>query len=87
MSAQIIDIEALRECRDSASGMAKFYGDRAAKCQGENAAMVAAGLPPLHGERGVQWDRDQQAAAQRHVAALEAAIAALSPPDSAEAAA
>ncbi len=84
--AQIIDLEALRECRDGASRMAKYYGDRAAKCQGENAAMAAAGLRPLHSESGVQWDRDQQAMAQRHVAALEAAIAALSPAEPAKAA-
>jgi len=83
---QAIDIENLQKLRTHNASMVRYYsdGDPSTKLA-QNAALVAAGLPPVHSDSKLQWDRDQAALHQRYVDTLDAVLAHLGA-DQAEAA-
>lgn len=69
-----IDIKTLKELRANSDMMLRHYGDSEKK-QLQNAALVTAGLPPLHSPASLQWDADQLVRYRRFVATLDAVLA------------
>lgn len=69
-----LDIEALRETLASEESMVRYYGDSTVK-EAQNAALLAAGLKPLHAESELKHNLELCAKKQRSVAALKAVIA------------
>lgn len=71
-----IDMDVLREILAQTESMRAYY-ERSEEKVAQNAAMAAAGLPPLHGESQLKWDRDAAAKKQREIVCLKAVIAHL----------
>jgi hypothetical protein len=69
-----IDLNTVREMRANAENMVRHYGNAEQK-QRQNEALVAAGLPPLHGDASLQWDIDQGRKYARFVEACDAILA------------
>ena len=69
-----VDLDVLRAILAGAESMAAYYGKGEDKDL-QNAALKAAGLPPLHSERELEWDRQQAAQKRREVECLKAVIA------------
>jgi hypothetical protein len=70
----MIDLNTVREMRANAANMVRHHGDAEEK-QRQNAALIAAGLRPLHGESALQWDIDQGRKYARFVEACDAILA------------
>lgn len=71
-------LQVLGELRDSARRMAEHYGKSDEKVA-QNAALVAAGLAPIHSETLFRYDAERRAEHLRHIKVLDALIAELGP--------
>lgn len=69
-----IDIAALIEARDHHEMLVASYG-KAEQKRRQNAALEAAGLPPMHSESSLKWDVEQLAHHQRIAEVLRQVIA------------
>lgn len=69
-----INLDVLREVLAGAESMVAYYsgGDEKAR---QNAALVAAGLQPIHSESSLEWDLRQAAEKRLQVECLRAVIA------------
>ena len=68
-----IDISILRKLRDQQASMVRYYAETDKK-RAQNAALISAGLAPIHSELSLQWDFEQAAERQRYVEVLDAVI-------------
>jgi hypothetical protein len=75
------EIASLRELRAHADQMVAYYASSERKLA-QNAAMVAAGLAPLHDQRSLERDRESAAKFRRWAAAADAALAILATSES-----
>jgi len=69
-----VDVSALIEARDHHEMMVASYGKRDQKLR-QNAALEAAGLPPMHSASSLKWDAEQLVRHQRMAEVLRHVIA------------
>ena len=70
-------IEAVADALTSARSMVQYYD--AGPKRAQNAALVAAGLAPLHSESLFAWDDEHKAKYERRIAALESLLTLMQP--------
>lgn len=69
-----IDLDVLRATLKREESMVRYYTPSTTKLA-QNAALEAAGLPPIHNTRAASWDAQQREVHQRAVEVLQAVIA------------
>lgn len=70
-----INLSTLQLLRDKEASIAAYYRERIGEKPAQNAALIAAGLKPLHSEATLKWDADSLAEHERSIEALDAVLA------------